>query len=356
MTNAFANAIICSLNDLVRFPFASISLVTSGNLTPETAKALEHSRDVSKSLRDADFSALLLMTKLVAVGVIFEGPEIVHDILKVIAAWRKKPNRVRAPAWITLVSAIGWLLIVVGVAGEFWADAKFNTDDGNVQSINQQLLGDARSAASEAVASAQSLSEEVDAIDKRAVALSGRLDAASARLSGIEDAVRWQGPRWRPLEAGKGEFVAALKPFAGQKVLITECGPARQVNPEVLKTGEDLFNFFGSSNAGAGWKADERISENCNQLGGITIVVSSLANEEAKDAAEALYGVLTKLHISAIKTEVPPGMGLLESRTLGPNWPSGLADKDRSEVVISIDENPMYDVFGWTKLLNKPHR
>src|ERR1035441_11088556 len=106
--NTLANAYICFSNDLIRDSFLLIRSVAE--LSPEAVKALEDKRSALQGIRDGHFSNLLLMTKLVALGVILEGPELVYEIIDVVKRWRRKKTRDHAPAIITLVGLVGWIL------------------------------------------------------------------------------------------------------------------------------------------------------------------------------------------------------------------------------------------------------
>jgi hypothetical protein len=156
-----ASASICLSNDFVR----SLSVLTRSlasavpALSPEANKSLEDARNWWQIARSHDFSNVLLMTKLVAVGVIFEGPELVHEFVAAIKRWMAKRAKLwwktpagddHMPDWIMLIGLLGWLLVAVGVAGEFVLDAKVNTDDDNIQSINITLLQDAGASAAQA--------------------------------------------------------------------------------------------------------------------------------------------------------------------------------------------------------------
>jgi len=137
----------------MRFTLGLIRSVAE--LSPEAIKKLEDNRDQWQRLRDQHFGALLLMTKLVAWGVILEGPELAFELWNVIKRWRKRPVGEHAPAWITFIGLIGWILVSVGVAGEFWVDSNVNSDDQKIQAINEQLLKDASASAGAAKSSAE---------------------------------------------------------------------------------------------------------------------------------------------------------------------------------------------------------
>ena len=157
---------ICLLNNLIRHAFIQASSVSP--LSPDAIKKLEASREGWQNLRSRDFSRLLLMTMLVAVGVILEGPELIYEIREAIRRWRNRPARDHSPGWITAVGIVGWILVSVGVAGEFWVDSWVNRDDDHIQSINITLLTDAGSSADRAAHSAQVADSRADAADAAA--------------------------------------------------------------------------------------------------------------------------------------------------------------------------------------------
>ncbi len=139
------------------------SLSTNVPLSPEAIKKLEDSRNAWQNTRLHDFSWLLRVTKWVAIGVILEGPELVYELFNTVKRLKKKTIAEHAPAWITFVGLIGWILVAIGVAGEFWIDGRVNTDDDNIQSINITLLEDASASAGRA--SSDAARAEVSAMD-----------------------------------------------------------------------------------------------------------------------------------------------------------------------------------------------
>jgi hypothetical protein len=82
------------------------------------------------------FERLLTATFLVVVGLFLEGPELWHEIRAMKRRWsftrrfhfslpeESTPHRAK------LLAFIGWVLIVVGVAGEFVADSFVSKADG----------------------------------------------------------------------------------------------------------------------------------------------------------------------------------------------------------------------------------
>jgi hypothetical protein len=112
--------------------------------------------------RDLWFGWLLLSTKLVVVGLILEGPELIHELISVRGRVRIEKSGAslqesHTSDWVKIVALLGWLLIVGGVAGEWITDAVISDADGSIQAFNNVLLaettkeaGDARQKAGEA--------------------------------------------------------------------------------------------------------------------------------------------------------------------------------------------------------------
>lgn len=189
--NTIVNGGICLSNDLIR----SLSAVTRlasfvAELSPHAIKTLEDSRNGWQDARSHDFPRLLLMTKLVAIGVILEGPELVHGLFNIVKRARNRPTREHPPNWIAFVGLVGWILVAIGVAGEFWVDGRVNSDDDNIQSINITLLQDAgasatqaRSDANNAYNLAQGASKEADSFETKIVSATNQATDAESQLA-----------------------------------------------------------------------------------------------------------------------------------------------------------------------------
>ncbi|MGA3132213.1 MAG: hypothetical protein ABSD59_15510 [Terracidiphilus sp.] len=230
--NSDVNMHICLLNDFISRSFLLISSVVPPS--PDAIAKLEASRDIWQSSRTHHFSELLLMTKLVAVGVLLEGPELIYEICKLIRLWRTKGVRDHSPGWITVIGLVGWILVFIGVAGEFWVDSWVNTDDDNIQSINITLLRDANSSAAQAkkdAGEAQTLAhgarteadsfardiadakrEAADAVSRLADAEQRLADATQREANAEEEINRLKSPRTL---TNASVFSSDLNQFAG---------------------------------------------------------------------------------------------------------------------------------------------
>jgi len=118
---------------------------------PETLRGVD---DLIKAefeaFRALWFSRLLLATFLVVVGLFMEGPELLYETHSIIHRWRFNSlfrfslPEMHIPDWAKLIAFIGWVLIVVGVAGEFVVDSFVSKADGFVQRFDEVLLADAQ--------------------------------------------------------------------------------------------------------------------------------------------------------------------------------------------------------------------
>jgi hypothetical protein len=259
MISIAANTHICLLNDLTRIlSLSTRSFSLIAELSPDAIKALEKAREGWLTARSKDFPNLLLMTKLVAGGVILEGPELVYELWKVIRRWRKRVVSEHAPSWITLIGLVGWVLVAVGVGGEFWVDAKVNSDDENVQSINITLLEDASASASQAKIDADAAhtlaigaQAKVAAVGKEANQTARRLEDANRELD-KEHSKRLEmekalGPRILPVITGPEGDLVTLKPFSGVRVIIEYVPDA-----EARRAAEEIRDAVRAAN----WTAD----------------------------------------------------------------------------------------------------
>jgi hypothetical protein len=103
-----------------------------------------------EAYRGSCFNWLLAATGLVVAGLVLEGPDLWHDITSIVRQWRfnrrfhfSLPEN-HAPNRAKLAAFVGWLFIVVGVAGEYVADSFVSKADGYVQTFDEILLTEAQ--------------------------------------------------------------------------------------------------------------------------------------------------------------------------------------------------------------------
>jgi hypothetical protein len=114
---------------------------------PDTLKGIDDLiRAGFEAYRGSCFNWLLAATGLVVVGLVLEGPELWHDITSIVRRWHFKRRfhfslpEEHSPDWVKLLAFVGWLLIVIGVAGEYVADSFVSKADGYVQTFDEILL------------------------------------------------------------------------------------------------------------------------------------------------------------------------------------------------------------------------
>ena len=164
--------------------------------------------------RNIWFTRLLISTAVVALGLLFELPEICHESVDAIRALRHKPRMPEIASWMKLLVSIGWLLIVVGVTGEFVADSFVSKADGIVQIFDESLIADALRQTELAKIRAGGAYERAAQTEKEAAQL--RKDAETEHLARIkiEAAVGWRSLDENQ-KRGIGEALVGFRSKAG---------------------------------------------------------------------------------------------------------------------------------------------
>ena len=266
MMNTIASASICLSNDFVR----SLSVLTNlasfvAELSPQAIKTLEDSRDGWQTARTHDFANLLLVTKLVAIGVILEGPELVYEIANAVKRWRKRPTREHAPDWITFVGLVGWLLVSIGVAGEFWVDRSVNTDDDNIQSKNITLLQDAGASAAQARSDANGahdLAQSAADVSARSNGLANTASLASSNAVCVARGARTEA------DSFEADIVSAKTQAAGAESHLADAlqrAAHAEVELERIRTPRSLTNTSALIEALKAFKGTEYTVIGCFQ-------------------------------------------------------------------------------------------
>jgi hypothetical protein len=125
-----------------------------------------------QQLRFRYFVGVLVSTGLVFFGLFLEFPEIAHDMwgitkresieLKYWLTPSMERKEFKVPDWMKRWTAVGWLLIVVGVGGEGFFDGFVSWTDGTLQTFNDILLGEAQTKARDAILRATKLELDLD--------------------------------------------------------------------------------------------------------------------------------------------------------------------------------------------------
>jgi hypothetical protein len=272
------------------------------------------------NLRDLYFEWLLIFCGFVVLGVILEGPEVVHETFAMI---RHTPALEKKTApWITWLALIGWLFVVLGVAGELATDALVSKADGLVQTFNDILLadaeresaqaelraGDAKTSADDAALAAKRAErsadtaqllargarQEADSFEKDIVSAKEQAaDAESHLAEALKRAARAQAEldrlkAPRTLSDEQAEALARkLKPFGPQVFEVTPYWDSKESRTIAERIAAVLVE-------GAGWKIEQPKAWT-GLLGGVVgiiVYVHPEADNSTKQAAETLVSEL----------------------------------------------------------------
>jgi hypothetical protein len=140
--------------------------------------------------RDHWFNWLARFTTMVAVGLVFELPELRYELRLIAREWIPNfkyriisyPHREHAAK---ILAFIGWILIVAGVAGERIAEVKVKNFDVTIQECSDAKVRAATLGAGDAATSAQTAHEELGAVRTEAKALKNKLSAAEDKLAAV---------------------------------------------------------------------------------------------------------------------------------------------------------------------------
>lgn len=145
---------------------------------------------------DGYFSWVIVSAIVVAIGVAMEGPEVLHELWPRLFAWftwTSKDRLRRFERAVKKIGLVGWLLVVIGVAGEGVFELLQNRAEGQLQSFNAILLKDARLTASAAGQSANDAADastragdESDKAAKKATLADERAGSAVAKIGQLD--------------------------------------------------------------------------------------------------------------------------------------------------------------------------
>lgn len=166
-----------------RVAWLATSVASQGSeRLPQIAKDLAPlAREVLEGFRHTDEIWLDISTVLVAIGVILEVFEIVHELREKVGPF--KFSRPEMPKWMVWAGFAGWLMIVIGVAGEFWFEGAVSTRTEELESVSSGLLTDAELSSAEATKQAGDAKTSAQFADDAADDAQQKADAADTAAS-----------------------------------------------------------------------------------------------------------------------------------------------------------------------------
>jgi hypothetical protein len=125
-----------------------------------------------ESIRSYFFDGLLWATGAVLLGVLLEGPEVIHELYRRVTIFPGS-STFSSTVYPTVhveggnirkwLSFLGWFILVIGLCGEGLFEGLVTTADGRLQTFNEILLGDAQRQASEANLARAKIEERISA-------------------------------------------------------------------------------------------------------------------------------------------------------------------------------------------------
>jgi len=165
-------------------------------------------RDRLQSSADKDFTWLLIMTGVVAAGVLFEAPEVLHEFRKWCIS--EKNERTLVPVW----SLIGIILVAVGVAGEGILEGAVGSADTKIRNFENGLISETRRQTADALERAAKLENTTQALKTEAEVAKGEAAKSKQQLAAVQEATA---------EAERGTAIAqAAAAKAGQGAAVAK--------------------------------------------------------------------------------------------------------------------------------------
>jgi hypothetical protein len=245
----------------------------------------------------------------VFLGLLFELPEILHDTLEAVRGLRGKPEH-PLEGWrrhcTKLAATLGWILIVVGVGGEFVTDSFVSKADGLVRQFDEILLAEAQNKSAHAEAIARGFDAQI--AESNAKAKSAEATAEAERLARvkIEAAVAWR----QLSDQDKRDIGAALTGFKSLAAVgiwfnasSTEAELFADDIAEALRSGDIVTNAPGGmmEMRESSGKFREPIVE---PMTGVR--VQSTKDEAARKFATLFIAELNRRGFDAIRQKDPP--------------------------------------------------
>jgi hypothetical protein len=275
-------------------------------ILPVISKSLDDLvRSDFELFRNIWFTRLLISTAVVALGLLFELPEICHESADAIRALRHKPRLPEIAPWMKLLVSIGWLLIVVGVTGEFVADSFVSKADGIVQAFDESLIADAQRQTELAKIRAGGAYERAAQTEKEAARLREEAEAEHLARVKIEAAVAWRELSERDKQ-DIGRAVTGFKSLAAASVWFnassTEAETFADDIAEALRSGQIIVQPpSGIMEMRESGKFGESVKP------AITgVIVQSTKDDAASKFAASLIAELTSRGFDAVRQTDPP--------------------------------------------------
>lgn len=291
----------------VDLPSSSTSLGVI--VSPTIIEALDKGiRDDLQRFGHSFFVWVLVSAFVVAIGVALEGPELLHEMWPRLFTCFTRDSIPRLRKFKRIVKKVGfwgWLLVVVGVAGEGIFEALQNRAEGQLQTFNDILLADAQRNAGSARASA------IDAANaaSRADSESENATAASANAMVFAQGARKEAAS-AVADAAQLKSDLATVNFqlesAHKHLLVLAQSVRLAANPRHVFLAEGMGGERGARR--------EVLLAELKKYSGISVLIQSVADpsdNEARDLAENICTVLENDKVGWTAKVVDPDKPLI---------------------------------------------
>jgi hypothetical protein len=300
-------------------------------IPPTVVRSLDDAIKVNlQGLRAVYFAGLLLCTAIVAIGVLIEEVEYFATWPSVL---KRVPLRLLLPrykfaAFVRRVSKVGWLMIILGVAGEGVYEGLVSYSDRQLQTLNDLISaaqdaavkdlgrisararddaeiatkasGEARMAAGNATSLARAARQETDSFEKRIAsanktaltAESHLTEALRLNLALQSDVAKLQAAAlWRSFpESQRDKLISLAKQSLRKTPTFTVTFDSIVGNPEAKRFGDKISSALAVA---LGIPIDKPPGlSNCLECTGISICVNESAAPETLTDAIFLRGLL----------------------------------------------------------------
>ena len=162
-------------------------------------------RKATEARADLYFILLLISSGLVAVGILFEWPEVKHAFLE----WRRsKPSleRNRIPLW----GLIGFVLVAIGVGAEGVFEGLVGIKDTKLRDLDKTAIADTELRASKLEQSNLTLQVQVDSFQGQIADANARAKASEAKVAAAEAEAKQAEARVAAAEAESKDAAAKV--------------------------------------------------------------------------------------------------------------------------------------------------
>lgn len=171
----------------------SLSNSRAMSISPDAINAMDNGiRDDLQAFSQSLFAGVVWSAIVVVIGVAMEGPEILHELWPrtfTFFATGSLGRIRRVGRWLKLIGFVGWMLVVVGVAGEGIFEMLQNRAEGQLQTFNDILLADAQRNAGSARSSAVEAANAASRADSESDKATQASASAMALAGGLTDKI-----------------------------------------------------------------------------------------------------------------------------------------------------------------------